>query len=227
VSTTDEPHARIVDSWTDNAAAWTQVVRDGLIPSRRAGTDAAIVQACLRYADGAVLDVGCGEGWLVRELHTRSIDATGIDVSAPLIASAQASGGGSFAVVTYADLEREPTIVAGPWRLIVCNFALLADPVHTLLAALRTRLQPGGTLLIQTVHPWSARGDAPYRSEWRTESFTAFTVPFPTAMPWYYRTLAGWVDECTRAGLSIRAVEEPLHPETGAPLSLLLHCEAR
>jgi hypothetical protein len=29
----------IRDSWDANAAAWTRVVLDGLIPSRRAGTD--------------------------------------------------------------------------------------------------------------------------------------------------------------------------------------------
>jgi 2-polyprenyl-3-methyl-5-hydroxy-6-metoxy-1,4-benzoquinol methylase len=220
-------HERIAESWTDNAAAWTQVVRDGLIPSRTAGTNAAVVQACLSLAQGPVLDVGCGEGWLVRELAVRGIAATGVDVSAPLIAEAAQRGGGTFAVATYDQLERDATLAAGPWAGIVCNFALLADPLHPLLGALKNRLQPNGRLIVQTVHSWSARGDAPYRSGWRTEAFDAFAVAFPTPMPWYYRTLSSWLEEFARAGLSVTQLDEPLHPETGAPLSLLFHCEAR
>lgn len=216
---------RIVASWTDNAEAWTQVVRDGLIPSRQAGTDAAIVLACLEAGVGPVLDVGCGEGWLVRELGLRGLHATGVDVSPPLIANASTMGGGSFAVATYAALASDPTIAAGPWGTIVCNFALLGDPVHPLLSALRTRLAPGGTLLVQTVHSWSARGDGPYRSEWRTESFDAFAVAFPSPMPWYYRTLSGWLTEIATAGLRVVRLDEPVHPVTGSPLSLLFRCE--
>ena len=148
---------RIASSWTANADAWTTVVRDGLIPSRRAGTDMAIVSAVLPLAPGPILDVGCGEGWLVRELAVRGITATGLDVSAPLIERARELGGGTFDVATYDQLEREPTLAPGPWRGIVCNFALLAEPVHPLLGALRQRLAPGGAVLVQTVHSWSAK----------------------------------------------------------------------
>ena len=219
-------HERIASSWTDNAAAWTQVVRDGLIPSRQAGTDAAIVSACLSLGTGPVLDVGCGEGWLVRELGVRGISATGVDVSAPLIDQARALGGGVFDVATYDAIEHDASVAAGPWRGIVCNFSLLGDPLHPLLSALRARLAPEGTLLVQTVHSWSARGDAPYRNAWRTEAFDAFAVAFPTPMPWYYRTLGSWIAEFALAGLRVTRLDEPLHPSTGAPLSLLFHCEA-
>ncbi len=220
------PHERIERSWTDNAEAWTQVVRDGLIPSRQAGTDAAIVAACLSHGTGPVLDVGCGEGWLVRELSVRGVTATGIDVSAALITRARELGGGDFSVATYAQLETDPLIAVGPWQVIACNFALLGDPLHPLLAALRARLAPGGRVLVQTVHSWTARGDAPYRSEWRTEAFDAFAVAFPTPMPWYYRTLASWHEQFAMAGLRVVSLDEPLHPATGQPLSLLFHCEA-
>ncbi len=224
--TTRSPDDEITGSWTDNAAAWTQVVRDGLIPSREAGTDAAIVAACLERGTGPVLDVGCGEGWLVRALAAHAITASGVDVSAPLIERARERGGGLFDVTTYADLEGDATIAAGPWQTIVCNFALLGEPLHPVLAALRRRLAPGGQVLVQTVHSWSARGDAPYRSEWRTETFDAFAIAFPTPMPWYYRTLASWMEEFAKAGLCVTQIEEPLHPDTGTPLSLLFHGEA-
>lgn len=222
----DDNGARIVRSWTDNADSWTAVVRDGLIPSRQAGTNAAIVEATLALGNGPVLDVGCGEGWLVRTVSDAGVRATGVDVSPRLIERARELGSGTFTEASYSTIENDTTLLPGPWRGIVCNFSLLGDPIHPLLASLRARLAPGGRLLIQTLHPWAARGNAPYRSEWRTESFDACSVAFPSSMPWYYRTLAAWHEQLTLAGLNIVRFEEPVHAETGVPLSMLLTCEA-
>jgi SAM-dependent methyltransferase len=219
-------HTAIEESWTTNAAAWTTVVRSGLIPSRKAGTDAAIINACLRLPRGPVLDVGCGEGWLVRALAERGIPATGIDISPPLIDAAAALGGGEFSVVTYAELVSDSTVMRGPWQGIVCNFALLGETVVPLLSSLRSRLASDGLAVIQTVHPWSARGDAPYHDGWRVETFDAFGTAFPSPMPWFYRTLGTWVSELSAAGLRVTHIDEPVHAETGHPLSLLLTCTA-
>lgn len=213
---------QIIASWDDNAAAWTTAVRDGLIPSRRAGTDGAILEACRGQARGRVLDVGCGEGWLSRALASLGASVTGIDVSAPLIEAARAAGGATYEVASYADLVRDRECVPGPWDLIAVNFALLDEDQVPLLRALGERLVAGGRLVIQTVHPWVAVGDGPYRDAWRTETFAAFPVPFPTAMPWYFRTLERWLGDIAEAGLHLRRLREPLHPDTGRPLSLLL-----
>lgn len=209
-------------SWEQNAAAWTTAVREGLIASRRAGTDAAIVDACRPYATGSILDVGCGEGWLARALAAGGGAVTGIDASAPLIDAARAAGGAQYEVVGYADLASNPKLVAGPWGLIVVNFALLDEEQVPLLCALGERLAPVGRLLVQTVHPWMAVGDGAYQDGWRTETFTAFPVPFPAQMPWYFRTLARWLRDIDQAGLRLCRLQEPTHPETGRPLSLLL-----
>lgn len=216
------PARQIISSWDDNATAWTAAVREGLIPSRRAGTDAAIVEACRPFARGQVLDVGCGEGWLSRALAALGATVTGIDASAPLIAAALAAGGADFEVVPYADLVADAGRVTGPWDLIVVNFALLDEHQVPLLRALGERLAADGRLVIQTVHPWAAMGDGPYRDAWRTETFSAFAVPFPSEMPWYFRTLSRWMHDIGEAGLHLRRLGEPPHPDTGRPLSLLL-----
>jgi 2-polyprenyl-3-methyl-5-hydroxy-6-metoxy-1,4-benzoquinol methylase len=221
--------ARLRDSWESNATAWTAAVREQRIPSRRAGADAAIVAACSGRDARRVLDVGCGEGWLARAIAREPCHVLGIDGSAGLIAQAAALPvpGASFAAVSYETLIRDAQAVAGPWDLIVCNFALLGDPLSPLLGALAQRLAPDGRILIQTVHPWTAMGDGPYECGWREEQFQGFGVAFPATMPWYFRTLASWHRELEDAGLMMHAMEEPLHPETRRPLSMLLHCASR
>lgn len=228
--------AGLRESWEANAAAWTRVVRGGGIPSRRAGTDAAVLDLCARVladasagaADGdplRALDVGCGEGWLARALAERGAAVLGVDGSAPLVEAARSAGGTArFAVASYDDLVADERCAAGPWALVVCNFALLGDPLAPLLAALARRLAPDGRLVVQTVHPWTAMGDGAYASGWRVERFAGFDEPFPAPMPWFARTVGSWVAELRAGGLTLLAVEEPLHPETGRPLSLLLLC---
>ena len=226
--------ARLHDSWTRNAEAWTSAVRGGHIPSRRAGTDEAVITLCSRVLaepdPGAgralrVLDVGCGEGWLARALAAPGVEVLGVDGSAPLVAAARAHDAPStarFALATYETLIADPASASGPWDLVVCNYSLLGHPLAPLLAALAGRLAPGGHLVIQTVHPWTAAGDGPYEDGWREEDFAAFAQPFPSPMPWYARTLASWVDELRAAGLQIRRLVEPSHPEAARPLSLLI-----
>ena len=80
-------------------------------------------------------------------------------------------------------------------------------------------------MVIQTVHPWSARGEAPYADGWRTETFAGFGEGFGAAMPWYYRTLASWVAAIHAAGLAVAELGEPVNPESGVPASLLIVAE--
>lgn len=170
-----------------------------------------------------VLDVGCGEGWLVRDLEKEGAIATGIDASAPLIDAARAAhDSGDYACITYEQLVNDASVMAGPFDLIVCNFALLDDRVESLLEALARRLPASGVILVQTVHPWAAVGDAPYDDGWHTESWSAFGETFGTPMPWYFRRIGSWVSVARNARLVVDRLDEPIHPETGRPLSLLL-----
>ena len=226
--------ARLHESWTVNAAAWTSAVRGGHIASRRAGTDDAVLAACaavLSEADPGqgrrprVLDVGCGEGWLARALATPTVDVLGVDGSAPLVAAArahEAPTAARFAVATYHELTDDAECAPGPWDLVVCNFSLLGHPLAPLLASLADRLAPTGRLVIQTVHPRTVATDGPYEDGWREEDFAAFAQPFPSPMPWYARTMASWVNELSAGGLRIVRMVEPAHPDGGRPLSLLL-----
>ena len=60
----------ILNSWRINAKPWRQLIQGEGIASRKAVTNAAILAAIEAVAsqDTRALDVGCGEGWLVREM---------------------------------------------------------------------------------------------------------------------------------------------------------------
>jgi 2-polyprenyl-3-methyl-5-hydroxy-6-metoxy-1,4-benzoquinol methylase len=218
-----DPAAKLAQSWEANAAAWTRVVRERRIESRRLATDVAILGAVLDQSPRRVLDVGCGEGWLCRALPAYGIDAVGVDGSAPLIESARAAGEGQFHLLSYEDLVSHPERLGrGRFDAVVCNFALLQEELAPLLRALHSLLRSRGALVIQTVHPWSARGEGPYEDGWRTEHFADFGEEFSEAMPWYFRTLGSWLELLRQAGFRLEELREPAHPHTGSPLSLLL-----
>jgi 2-polyprenyl-3-methyl-5-hydroxy-6-metoxy-1,4-benzoquinol methylase len=223
---TDDTLRQIERSWERNAAAWTEAVREGRIATRRLVTDRAVVDAVLALAPRRVLDLGCGEGWLARALSAAGVEVVGVDASAPLVEAAREAGGAEFHVCSYAELAGASAGIGGPFNVVVANFSLLGDPLDDALRGARALLKPGGTLINQTVHPWTARGDEPYRDGWRTERFAAFGSGFTEPMPWYYRTLASWLHVLRDAGLAVDLVREPIHPETADPASLILTARA-
>ncbi len=86
------PEDALLHSWQHNAQAWIDAVRGGLIESRRQVTDQAILLAILGRQPERVLDLGCGEGWLLRALADRGIEVTGVDGDIVLVEAARASG---------------------------------------------------------------------------------------------------------------------------------------
>lgn len=213
--------ARIVNSWLKNAEPWTTAVRKDEIASRTLVTNQAIVDAVLSRSPRTILDIGCGEGWLSRALATHGIDAIGVDVVPALIERANEAGGGEFRVASYEE------IAAGELDVrvdsVVANFSLIGKAsVEGVVQRAPDLINPGGSLVIQTLHPVVATGDEPYVDGWRKGSWTGFSKDFSDPAPWYFRTIESWVKLINSARLNLVEMREPIHPETRKPASLIL-----
>ncbi|WNL44585.1 methyltransferase domain-containing protein [Dyella sp. BiH032] len=218
--TTPLPEEAILQAWRQNAGPWAEAVRAQRIESRKRVTDAVILEAVLAQSPRCVIDLGCGEGWLARALAARGVDVLGVDAVPALVEAARTQGGGRFEVMTYEQIG------AGELRakadVAVCNFSLLGQAsTDAVLAAVPALLEPGGVLLVQTLHPVTACGELPYRDGWREGSWAGCGDGFGEAAPWYFRTLGGWLDTFTACGLHLLRIEEPLHPDSGRPASIL------
>ena len=219
--------AMLSRAWERNAARWTRTVRDGLIPSRRAGTDEAVAAAIAARNPRRLLDIGCGEGWLIRWL-CRDVDcaAVGIDGSASLIEDARAADpDNSYEVATYADLIGGKTGLAADFDVAVFNYALFDEQVDRVLAATAALLASGGVIVVQTLHPWASSQTEAYSDGWRIEDFSAFEGEAWEPMPWYFRTLESWHGIVRSAGLVVVDLVEPKSPADGRTLSLIMVCK--
>jgi 2-polyprenyl-3-methyl-5-hydroxy-6-metoxy-1,4-benzoquinol methylase len=211
-------------SWIANAPAWCDAVRQRRIESRRLVTDAAIVSSILEQSPKRVLDIGCGEGWLARELASHGIEVVGIDASHPLVESARKLGGADYRELTYDAIIEDGSLVGSGFDTIVANFSLLDDRVPELLHALLPALSASGRLIVQSVHPELAGGEDPGVDGWRVERFDAIPGQWVESMPWYFRTLDSWRRTFETAGYVIEETREPVHPVRRTPASILWIC---
>lgn len=217
-----DPRQSQVASWSENAERWTAAVRGQMVASRRDATDAAILRAARAGRLGKLLDVGCGEGWLCRELHREAIEIIGVDASAELVARAREKGGASYLVLSYAELTETPARAGKDFDTVICNFSLLDDKAQALLDALASISNSEARLLIQTLHPVALA--PPYEDGWRIERFDGFGDAGWAPMPYFARTLASWVEAISRKW-ALKRIVEPKAPSARMPASLLLVAE--
>jgi ubiquinone/menaquinone biosynthesis C-methylase UbiE len=141
--------------WDQNAPFWVQIIRENRDKYRTELTDPAMLQAIGQPEGLAVLDAGCGEGYLSRILASKGATATGIDSSARLIDAARTQNltdelAVSFDVGSVDDLPYKNDA----FDLVVCNhlFNDLRDPSKPIVEFARV-LRPGGRLVILMLHP--------------------------------------------------------------------------
>lgn len=211
---------KIISSWRKNVKPWISAVRDGEIESRRLVTNKAIIENVTGESPESVLDVGCGEGWLVRELSGSGISCMGVDVVPELIEYARHEGDGLFELVSYEDLTFDKLMKK--FDVLVSNFSLLGkESVVHLFQQAPLLLNQGGSFIIQTIHPVAGCGKSEYVDGWREGSWEGFSEKFCDPAPWFFRTIETWKALYTENGFALKKVLEPLNPVTNKPASII------
>lgn len=226
--TSDNLDKKIIQSWRKNAKPWAKAIQSNQIESRAQVTNQTIVDAITSYKPNTVLDIGCGEGWLCRELETQGIQTFGIDVIPELIEQAKVFGGGCFQQMSYEGLAANG--LNQRFDLVVCNFSLLGkESVEDVFQAVPRLLNPNGYFIIQTLHPLTACGDQEYKDGWRKGSWDGFSDEFSDPAPWYFRTLDSWQKLFSINHFKKLEIFEPEVLATGEKASLVLiaRCDKR
>lgn len=215
----------ILESWSRNAEPWIDAVRNHGIRDPGAPSREAMLAAIRDHAKAgaAVLDVGCGEGWLAQCLSETGYQVTGVDASQTLIEAARQNAQARFLVGDLANLR---ALALGQFDLVVCNFSLFGeDSVRQFSHTLPSLLTAGGACLIQTLHPLAFFPSGDYRSQWCEGTWAGLPGNFSEPAPWYFRTLADWSALFREAGCRIVEIRE-VGAEAGKVETIVFAIEA-
>jgi 2-polyprenyl-3-methyl-5-hydroxy-6-metoxy-1,4-benzoquinol methylase len=210
---------QIIEAWHRNARPWIAAVQQDRIESRRLVTNRAILETVTALDVQSVLDIGCGEGWLVRQLSAVGLRVAGLDVVPDLLEQARRLGPERYYLTAYELLSAcNP---ADCFDLALCNFSLLGkESVEHLFDVLPGLLNPGGYFVMQTLHPATAEGVSV--DGWRPGSWAGIEGDFAEPAPWYFRSTASWLQLFEQAGLNLVECREPVNPVTEQVASLIL-----
>lgn len=211
----------IITSWELNAAPWNEAIENQRIESRKLLTNQAIIDAILDQKPSSFWDLGCGEGWLSREISSRGIKTLGTDVISDLLEIARRKDpSGSYELLAYEDLDSFSPEQS--FEVICCNFSLIGkESVDHIFTHIPSFLSEGGKFIVQTLHPETACGDEAYVDGWRKGSWAGFSEDFCRPAPWYFRTLDSWEKLYRGNGFELSDIREPIHPKTGLPASVI------
>ena len=212
--------------WNVNASFWVQIIRQNRDKYRTELTDPAMLAAIGSPSGLAVLDAGCGEGYLSRRLASDGATVTGIDSSTSLIEAAQERNlqdgppirfdVGSVETLPYTD---------NTFDLVVCNHLMndLRDPAGPIREFGRV-LRGGGSMVILMLHPCFYNKHAE-RAEMTNgllassyfdtrsieQTFEVDGLTSPAANTSWFRPLEFYTEQLRKAGFFIISLTEP-HP---------------
>ncbi|MEZ0373685.1 MAG: class I SAM-dependent methyltransferase [Candidatus Sericytochromatia bacterium] len=215
--------SELAHHWNIKAADWDLQVGEEGDANRRLNSDPVLWRLLGETAGQAVLDAGCGTGYLSRQLAARGAIVTGIDISPEMIAIARAKGPESIGYAVD-DLTSLETLPDQSFDAIVSNYVLMDLPdLDGAAAALQRVLRPGGRVVLVINHPCFPLDQIERDPEAQSFSFHWSHAYFDErrleAPPWrhftshfvhFHRPLSRYWQAFAAAGLRIDAFEEPV-----------------
>lgn len=205
--------------WDRVAADWEVQVGDDGDRNRILNSDPVLWQFAGDVLGLAVLDAGCGTGYLSRKLKVRGARVVGVDFSEQMIEIARSKSPEiDYRVDSCSDLR---SVVEASMDLVVSNYVLMDTPdlVGTLHAFSRV-LKPGGFAVLVFSHPCFPAGQSSSEDgvvvyEW---SFPYFEprkcvdppwAHFTSNFIWFHRPLSDYWKAFKAAGFVVEDFEEP------------------
>lgn len=218
VDCVDGPSLHQQRSCHANADAWTRsaTIASGAIVQARIGRPSMPRSNRTHGASliSAVAEAGRRARWRDRHRCRR------IDASSRLIAAANALGNATLTAITHHQLKR--TGNPQPFHTVVAHFALLDEDLKTPLRAVHARLRPRRTLIVRAcIRGLRAATDRMGAvGAWRRSPASA--MDSANRCHGISRTLSSWAVAIGDAGFRVDSADEPMHTNTGMPLSLLI-----
>lgn len=167
-------------------------------------------------AGRAVLDAGCGQGYLARLLARRGARATGVEPAEPWLRYAQERERDEPLGIAYAradlaapDLSQH---LPGPFDAVVANMVLMDIPrFDDAIRNCAALLCPGGDFVFSLVHPcfeeegamWDAERGVAVR-----EYLIEYAIPQAIGLR-IHRPLSAYINALADAGAVVRRMVEP------------------
>ena len=212
----------ILASWEENALAWIETIQNNEIRSRELITNQAIVEAILSTSPSTVLDAGCGEGWLCRELNKYDIYTVGIDGVSALIEQARKLGKGNYFTISYEDILQGKSNGLSLYDAIVFNYSIFEkESTIDLFEIIKTHLNINGKIIIQTISPKNELFAERPENGWMTEHWDGLNDKYKTAFNWYYRSEKEWLGLFEKTGFKLLNKRAVIHTETGKFFSVI------
>ncbi|MEO0570929.1 MAG: methyltransferase domain-containing protein [Bacteroidota bacterium] len=213
----------ILNSWEKNAKEWNAAIERQNIPSRKY-TNKAILEAIMSFGLQKVADLGCGEGWLCREMTKNRIEAIGFDATTALIEMAKGKGNEKYYPLQFEQIIKGQPLPHAPFDGAVFNFSLYQkDRLDLLFKELLNSIDSQGTVIVQTLHPFYLIGQGfGYRSQWLHDSWKGLPGNFEDGHSWYARTIEDWMALISKIPQTSFEIQEIINNEE-KPISLLIN----
>ena len=198
----------------------------------RALIDPVLIRVVGNCDGKAVLDLGCGNGYLSRVFARRGARVTAVDSSPRMVKNAKARDPGNSLKINYitSDAARLKMVDDDSFDLVFANMSLMdIEDGEGAIREVNRVLKPGGRFVASISHPCFDNGS---NSGWVSEKSTlespkvfrrirSYRSPFSEEIPWrigekerkytrsFHRPLNWYARVLHSNGMSIVSLEEP------------------